>query len=381
MNSTHSIENHTAVKILQVIQKPQLRGAEMFACQLSNHLLEMGHDVTVICLLDGNAVLPFKGKLVNLKRPLAKRFFDIEGWKQLAKYIKENKPDIIQANAGDTLKFVVLSKLFFRWETPIVYRNANKVSDFITSRPKFIFNKFLVSQLQHIISVSELCRLDFVKTYSVSPDKTTMVPIGIEAISVDKSLAADVLPYFKSGKVIVNVASLVPEKNHEALLRITREVIREHNDIKVLILGDGKLRESLQKKITEMSLDKHVVLLGYRADVLSILSNADVFTLPSRIEGLPGVILEAFYCGVPVVAYNVGGISEVVKNDETGWLIDKDDEGKFIEAVKEVLVNTTKTSQFKKNAYQFVTKEFMNDSIAGKFAAAYTKVLNRKSGV
>jgi glycosyltransferase involved in cell wall biosynthesis len=367
------------MKIFQLIQKPQLRGAEMFACQLSNHLLDLGHDVTVVCLLDGNAKLPFQGKLVNLKRPLAKRFFDVGGWKQLAEYIKENKPDLIQANAGDTLKFVALSKLFFRWKTPVVYRNANKVSDFITSRPKFIFNKFLVNQLQHIISVSELCRLDFIKTYNIAPEKTTMVPIGIEAVSVNKTLSADVLPYFNSGRVIVNVASLVPEKNHEALLRITREVIKEHDDIKVLILGDGKLRGSLQQKITAMGLDNHVFLLGYRSDVLSILSNADVFTLPSRIEGLPGVILEAFYCNVPVIAYNVGGISEVVKPNETGWLIDKDSEGEFIAAVKDVLVNTAKTTELKKNANQFVKKEFMNDSIAKKFAAAYTKVLNRKA--
>ncbi|MFD1003009.1 glycosyltransferase [Ohtaekwangia kribbensis] len=369
------------MKILQLIQKPQLRGAEMFACQLSNHLLAMGHDVTVVCLLDGNAQLPFKGKLVNLKRPLSKRFFDVGGWKQLADYIKQNKPDIIQANAGDTLKFVVLSKLFFQWKTPIVYRNANKVSDFITSRPKLIFNKFLVKQLEHIISVSELCRLDFIKTYNVPSEKTTMVPIGIEAVAVNKTLSADILPYFTSGKVIVNVASLVPEKNHEALLRIATEVVKEYSDIKVLILGDGKLRESLQQKIMAMGLDNHVALLGYRADVLSILSNANVFTLPSRIEGLPGVILEAFYCEVPVVAYNVGGISEVVKNDETGWLVDKDDEQRFIVSVKDALLNSDKTSKIRKNAHQFVTREFMNDSIAKKFAAAYTKVLNSKSAV
>lgn len=353
----------------------------MFACQLSNHLLEMGHDVTVVCLLDGNAKLPFKGKLLNLKRPLSKRFIDVGGWKQLAEYIKKDKPDIVQANAGDTLKFVVLSKLLFRWRTPIVYRNANKVSDFITSRPKFIFNKFLVNQLQYIISVSELCRLDFIKTYNVPSEKTTMVPIGIEAVSINKTLSADVRPYFSSGKVIVNVASLVPEKNHEALLRITREVIKEYNDLKVLILGDGKLRESLQQKIADMGLAGHVVLLGYRSDVLSILSNADIFTLPSRIEGLPGVILEAFYCEVPVIAYNVGGISEVVKSDETGWLIDKDDEANFITAIKEALVNAAKTAELRNTANQIVKREFMNDSIAKKFAAAYMKVLNDKSAV
>lgn len=367
------------MKILFLIQRSQLRGAEIFACQLGNHLISLGHEVKIISLLEGNVKLPFREEIICLDRPLGKRFIDIKGWRMFHKIIKEFSPDIIQANAGDTLKFIVLSKFFLRWEIPIVYRNANKVSDFITSRPKLVFNKFLVGQLKYVISVSELCRLDFIETYNIPHERTTMIPIGVEALIVDKTLSEDLLPYFNSGKVIVNVASLVPEKNHEALLRIINEVVKEYRNIKVLVLGDGKLRESLQQKITEMRLEEHVILLGYRSDVLSILSNADVFALPSRIEGLPGAILEAFYCEVPVVSYNVGGISEVVKNNETGWLIDKDDEGGFIAAIKDAFVNAAKATEIRKNAKQFVKNEFMNDNLARKFAAAYTKILNSPS--
>ena len=72
------------MRIIQVIQKPQLRGAEIFASQLSNHLMEEGHEVIVICVMAGTAKLPFKGKVIYLNRPVSKRFLDVSGWRQLA---------------------------------------------------------------------------------------------------------------------------------------------------------------------------------------------------------------------------------------------------------------------------------------------------------
>jgi glycosyltransferase involved in cell wall biosynthesis len=366
------------LKILQIIQKPQLRGAEMFASQLANHLKQRGHVCKLVTIFPGEATLPFQGEHIRLDRPLKNRLWDFKGWKHLAKIIEQEKPDVIQANAGDTLKFVVLSKLIFRWKTPIFYRNANKVSDFIKSRSKLIFNRFLVDRVHHVISVSELCRQDFMKIYGFPERRTTMLPIGIELVRIDKSLSTDVRQYFQNGKVVVNVASLVPEKNHEGLLRIAREIIREQPDVKFLILGDGKLRSLLQTRITAMGLERHVFLLGYRNDVLSIMANADAFVLPSRVEGLPGVILEAFYCEVPVVAYNVGGISEVVQNNKTGWLVEKDREQDFVVALKEALTHQEKVTLMKKQAYELAMKDFTNANLAALFEKAYKQNLPLK---
>lgn len=333
----------------------------------------------MICLLDGDAKLPFQGDLINLKRPLSKRLIDYKGWKQLAEVISNFKPDIIQANAGDTLKFAISSKLFFWWKVPVVYRNANKVSDFVSSLPKLLLNKFFVHRLSHVISVSELCRLDFIKTYSFSEGKTTMIPIGIESISVEKFIPQDLQEYFVNGRVLVNIGSLVPEKNHGGLLRITQQLIKDYPTLKVLILGDGKLRQALNNKIDELKLKDHVFLLGYRNDVLSVLSSADGMLLPSLIEGLPGVILEAFYCRIPVVAYNVGGISEVVQHRNTGWLIDKNNEPDFVEAVKEMLNEVDLVGKVRDKAFQLVDMQFNNQDIAKRFAGVYHKVASQYS--
>jgi glycosyltransferase involved in cell wall biosynthesis len=372
----------------------------MFASQLSNQLVEAGHQVLLISLLPVTSELPFKGDHIKLARPLTKRFIDWQGWKQLAQEVKTFKPDVVQSNAGDTLKFAVFSKLFFGWKAPIVFRNANKVSDFITTTPKLLFNKFLVSKVRHVISVSELCRLDFIKTYSFDEKKTTTVPIGIEVNPLQAPIAADLQPVFSSGKVLVHVASFVPEKNHAGLLRIIQKLVLRGVNVKAILIGDGKLKQAIQQYVIEFKLQDHVFLLGYRTDVLAIMRHAHAFVLPSLIEGLPGVILEAMYCKIPVVAYDVGGISEVVINNETGlqveghfgsrtglpveehfssktgWLVKAGNEEGFVKAVEEVLAGDT--NAITEHAYTMVVREYDNKVIAKRFVEVYNSIVNRQ---
>ena len=360
------------LKILQLIQKPQLRGAEIFASQLSNHLVSAGHEVKLIALLDGSASLPFSGSCRSLKRPLSKRFFDVEGWRMLADEIAAFKPDIIQANAGDTLKFAVFSKLRHSWKTPIIFRNANKVSDFVRQWPKRIFNGLLVSRLEHVISVSELCRQDFIGTYHFPAGNTTTIPIGIETQPEDTSIPVDLKDIFARSKVLVHVGSFVREKNHGGLLRIFHALSGKIENARLVLVGEGGLRSAIERQILEMGLMNKVFLLGQRYDALSIISNANALLLPSIIEGLPGVILEAMYCRTPVVAYDVGGISEVVRNGETGWLIKAGDEAGFCSAVESVLNGNV--DSVKEYAFRMVTTEFDNKIISKRFLEVYQRV-------
>jgi glycosyltransferase involved in cell wall biosynthesis len=246
------------------------------------------------------------------------------------------------------------------------------VSDFVRQWPKKVFNGFLVNRLHHVISVSELCRQDFIETYHFNPGNTTTIPIGIEAQPINTSIPNDLKDVFAGGKVLVHVGSFVREKNHAGLLRIFQSLAGKVENAKLLLVGDGGLRPEIERQILEMGHEKRVLLLGQRNDVLSILSNADALLLPSRIEGLPGVILESMGCHTPVVAYDVGGISEVVKNGETGWLIKADDEAGFCTAVESVLKGNV--DAVKANAFRMVTSEFDNRTIARRFLEVYQRV-------
>lgn len=370
------------MKILLLIQKPQLRGAEIFACQLGNHLAEAGHEVLLVSLLPGDAELPFTGKHVSLNRPLSKRLWDYAGWKLLAEHIRAFRPDVVQANAGDTLKFAVFSKLVYRWKTPLVFRNANKVSDFVNTTPKLLYNKFLVSNVQHTISVSELCRQDFSKTYSVAPARTTTVPIGIDCKPVNRCMPPDLASFFSSGNVLVHVAGFVPEKNHNGLIRIVHKLTQQGEDVKILLIGEGRLRPAIEQQVLALTLNERVKFAGHRSDVLSVMANARALVLPSLIEGLPAVILEAMYVKTPVVAYDVGGISEVVKSGETGWLVTRHDEEGFTGAVTRVLRGSD-TGPITENAYRLVITGFDNRIISKRFEEVYRSVAQasrRQSG-
>ena len=362
------------MKIIQLIQKPQLRGAEIFACQLSNNLEQQGHEVLVVTIFKGDSKLPFKGKILGLDRPVNKRFFDFNGWSMFHRIISEFKPDIVQANASDTLKFAVSSKVLNSWKQPIIYRNANKMGDFITSQLKWRLNKFYVSKVAYVISVSKECEKDFIKTFLYPQKKISTVEIGVEE-QILGGIPEDLMEVFQRGPVITHIGGFVPEKNHEGLINIFERCLNKFPEIQLLLIGKGNLERKIESKVNDLGIQRNVHFLGYRNDVLDVLHHSKAFVLPSLIEGLPAVILEAMYCETPVVAYNVGGIGEVVVQGETGWLVEKNEEATFQVYLEEILNGNEDISARVRTAKNMISDKFLNKQIAERFAKCYLEVL------
>lgn len=362
------------MKIIQLLQKPQLRGAEIFACQLSGHLAEMGHDVMVVTIFKGDAELPFRGRMVHLERPISKRLFDPTGWKDFGRLVQEFDPDIIQANASDTLKFAVSSKTLLGWKIPVVFRNANKMGDFITSRAKWHLNRFYISRIDRVISVSKECEKDFRKIFDYPEDKIETIEIGVEDKPVG-GIPEDLEPVFSRGPTLAHIGGFVPEKNHEGLLEIFSKTLDEFPDVQLLLIGKGRLQPEMRKRVKELGVEENVHFLDYRKDVLEILTHSRGFVLPSLIEGLPGVILEAMYCETPVVAYDVGGIREIVISGKTGWLVSRDDQEGFRSSLREVLAGGSGVDKTVTEAKVMISNRFMNEKIAARFLDSYSKLL------
>jgi glycosyltransferase involved in cell wall biosynthesis len=337
--------------------------------------MDLGHEVTLLALFDGDATLSFKGKLIKLNRKTDSRMFDWHGWSQLSAIIKSESYDIVQANAGDTLKYAGLSKLFFHWKGKLIFRNANKIGDFVNTRSKWLFNRLLFTQVDHVISVSEVCRKDFIKTFSWPNKQIDTVEIGIDMPPAFNPLADDIKNIFDRGPVIVNVGSLVKEKNHEGLLKIFSRLLEQVTSAQLIIIGKGPLGDQLKKTAEMLGISSKVHFIGYRTDVFDIVHHAQAFALPSLIEGLPGVLLEAQYAETPVVAHDVGGISEIIANDFTGYLVNKNDEIGFVCALHDALTDV-KTSVLAKNARAQVLEKFHNVRITKRFLSVYEKILS-----
>jgi len=348
------------MRILQIIQQKQYRGAEIFACQLSSHLINLGHKVQIVSIYDGDALLPFKNKIPTLSNQDSNRYLDLQGWKKLADIIEGFKPDIIQANAADTLKYAVFSKLIYKWKIPIIYRNASTSSYYIKNQFSKFINSFLLRNVDRIISVSHASKRDLNGVFPFTKNKTVVVPIGIDPIKTEETDIA-----FSTKKVnIIHVGSFTREKNHRGLLSIFKKLNALNQNYFLHLIGEGPLRNIMEEDVRQLDLLDSVKFYEGVRNPLPYISAADILVLPSNIEGLPAVLLEAMFCKTPVVAYNVGGISEIV-NSQTGSLIKKDDEASFVKAVLETLENPNLEQL--ETAHKMVIKDYMNEEIALKF--------------
>ncbi|MBC7830321.1 MAG: glycosyltransferase [Chitinophagaceae bacterium] len=365
------------MKVLHLIQKSQLRGAEIFASQLASHINHSGNKAIIVSVFPGEAELPFTGNIISLNGNLGGRLHDLKAWKKLSQIIKEEKPDIIQANAGDTLKYAVFSKIIYRWKQPIVFRNASTISLYIKTWAQKKWNSFLFRFTHKIISVSNSSAHDFAKLFPQYKDKIITIPVGIEHVESPKGLNGKInerVHLNGQGPVIIHVGGFTFEKNHTGMIDIFELVSKKDPSAKLYLVGDGPLKPGIEELVRLKGLDSKIKFCGFQKNAMQYIRGADVLILPSIIEGLPGVILEAFYCRIPVVAYDVGGIKEIVINHKTGRLIRNGDENAFANGIADALNPNTYNESLIDNAYSLVTRQYLNTQIADQFLDIYRSV-------
>jgi glycosyltransferase involved in cell wall biosynthesis len=362
------------MKVLQLIHTPQLRGAEIFAAQLSEKLEHNGHSSKLLAIYDNADATRYNRRYISISANPKARFWDWKGWKALAKIVAAESPDVIQANAGDTLKYAVFSKLFFRWRQPLVFRNASTLSLYLKQPLQKAYTGFLFRQIDAVASVSEYSRKDLVGLFPYLTAKAKVIPIGLEKQAKVKNPFLDADP---AAINLVHVGGFSFEKNHQGLLRIFRQVGEQLPQAHLWLVGDGPMREEITKLVAEMGLQDKVHFTGFVQNPLDYIAHGQALLLPSIIEGLPGVILEAMLYKTPVIANKVGGIPEVVTPGKTGWLLERGDENGFAAAVIEAINNGDKIDTITQNAYQQVIKQYMNEGIADSFIKLYQGLLNR----
>src|SRR5204863_8679542 len=134
-----------------------------------------------------------------------------------------------------------------------------------------------------------------------------------------------------------NVAALVPHKGQRYLIDAAHLVVRQIPDARFVILGEGELREHLEKQVKDHHLEKHVLLPGFRTDVLGCLKTFDLFVMSSVTEGLGTSLLDAMAASRPIVATTAGGIPEIVEDGVTGLLVPPRDHGALAAAIVRML--------------------------------------------
>lgn len=253
--------------------------------------------------------------------PLApKTEMDLTAAWRLSRIIKQLKPDIVHAHDphGVAMAGLALSMSTQLVKPPLV---AARRVDFHLRGSSL--SRWKYRQVDCFLCASEAIRQMLIGD-GVPAARAVTVHEGIDLGRVDAAPPANLhedlwLPH--QAPIVGNVAALVAHKGQRHLIEAARLVLPQVPDARFVIAGEGELRPVLERQIKDHHLEKHVLLAGFRPDVLSLHKAFDIFVMSSVTEGLGTSLLDAMAAGKPVVATRAGGIPEVVIDGETGFLV------------------------------------------------------------
>jgi L-malate glycosyltransferase len=177
--------------------------------------------------------------------------------------------------------------------------------------------------------------------------------------------------------VLICVGRLEKIKGHDILLKAFG-LMQPGDHVKLLIVGDGPCRQEIDQQIIEEGLQQNVQMLGQRNDIPDLLNLSDCFVLSSRSEGLSCSIIEAMAAGLPVVATDVGGNSELVVNGKNGYLVPPEHAGILSLRLQCIMDDTVRRRKFGEMSLQFAREQYSLDTMIGKYADNYDSMMEKR---
>ena len=353
------------------------RGGQNQALLTVKGLRALGHPTMLVAHPDGELRrrAPQDTDLV----PLAPRFeIDFHAAWKLARLIRAFRPAIIHAHDPHGVALAALA-LGFKMPAPVRLVASRRV-DFSLKGNALSRAKY--RQVDRFICASAAIGR-VLENDGVNPARIVTVHEGVDIAHVAAAPPASLHETFwlpHGAPVVLNVAALVPHKGHRHLIDAFAEVVRVVPDARLVVLGQGEPQESLAKQIRQHGLDKHILLAGFRTDVLSLMKTADVFVLSSVMEGLGTSLLDAMACARPVVATATGGIPEVVVHEETGLLVPPRDADTLADALITLLKDESRARQYGAAGYERAHRRFSVEHMVNETVGVYEQMIGRDPG-
>lgn len=313
----HAARGEGPGRLMIVVSSNRRRGAEVFGDRLANGLRGKGW-ATSMRSLTTDADGPFVDATPISDRPTS----DLSGLKidvvrALRAEIRRDRPDVIFANGGATLKYVAAAIVGLRSRPTLVYSSIGEPRYWLRGLKHRLLHRFLHSRADWIVAVSQLTADQLASDLGVSAEKIRVAHTGIPAdfLRVD---GGDGEPDDRLHMLFLGALSR--EKDPLAALEVA---LRLPEDLKPVLrfVGSGPMADEVASAVTDRGLSDRVELIGSVRDVRPHLSWADLLILPSRTEGFPGAVLEAAAAGVPTFGFSAGGTAETMITGTTGVVV------------------------------------------------------------
>lgn len=371
------MENHR-IALISDWYFPKVGGIEYSMHALAKTLNMHGHDVNVITrsypgfpehsIREGIKVIRIKGKPL----PGQHRFLVPNAYKELYYVLKKNDYDIVNCHGLDSpigMSALIASR---KLGIPAVVTNHSLVGHAIYAPTLYLAGKLLLRNADAIIAVSSAVENDS-KIMTSKPIYRIFNGIDSENSQLKVSF-----PDYKERKlVIATVARMTKKKGVQNIVSLAPYLLEINDNLLFLMIGDGPLRKSLEKRVEESGLSRNFYFTGEvsREEVMEYLNQADIFALPSVDEAFGISILEAMLKNVPVVAMNHSGVSDIVKNGVNGYLAD--DLPEFSSYLRTLIENPYQRISFAQEASKGLSNYDWNRIYEQTFRV-YSKVIYEK---
>lgn len=245
----------------------------------------------------------------------------------------------------------------------------------------FLLGMFIKYGVSKSIAISNYTKRVNTKLLHINPDRITIIhnctdEFEIEYM-VDESNYKRELGVEEEDFIVASIGRLSVQKGMHKFIRMAKIILRDRKDIRFLIFGEGEMRGYLEKKIEEEKLNDYIKLMGYRKDIDKIYNVVDVLTITALNEAFGRTTLEAMLMGKPVVAFDSGGVSEIIVDGKTGFLVPPEDIGLMAEKIIYLIDNEEEKKNFGKEGRKRVKEKFSEEQFIFKHIELLTDILNR----
>ena len=322
---------------------------------------------------------------------------DYLSYRSILQLIRQHKPDIVHTHG---FKTGFLGRIAAKWAgVPVIIHTyhghlfhsyyGNKISNiicFLERKLAFISDKIIAVSPQQAYEISAVYKI-------VPADKIATIFIGIDA-SDYKVDAAEKRWLRKRFQIPENavltgiIGRLVAIKNHSLFIGVAQQILREHNNVYFFIIGEGEEKKHIQQQLTERDLLweencvgnelSHIYFTSWITDIAPVLQDLDIVVLTSLNEGTPVSLMEAQMLEIPVVANNVGGVRDTLIDNETGFLIDKNNINQFVAKVQLLIHDKLLRKKMGIAGKKFVEERFSKEKEVASIHQLYMDCLTCK---
>ena len=354
-----------------------LAGTEIATYNIAEHLAKRGHDVHVVTTLDKG--LPREGTeqgfyVHRIGFPRVRFLGIMIFWLKALLLLKKLKPDVVHAQSTTMGIPGILAKRLLKKPYTVYGRGSEVYLPWLFKTP---ISKLILRRADVVIALTEDMKTEMQK---ISSRDVAVIPNGIDLESYEdlptKAAIRDRLGLNSADSIILFVGTLRPVKGLKYLIQAMNIVRQKDTNVRLILVGDGVGRQSLERFVKELDLGDRVTFVGKvpNEKVPEYMSASDVFVLPSLSEGFPVTILEAMASGLPIVATRVRGLPEIVKDGESGFLVEPRNPEQLADRVLTLLKNEDSRQRMIMNNRNKV-QQYSWENTVGQLEAIYRRVV------